>query len=457
MPDWAYHNKCACNEYDALLNRHAQQVEVDERTQSAQLFKANFHEFAIINKVEDYKKMCVKEVMENTRPKLKGRYRKAYNNLRVGLASVFSNIHKVQSFVKFEKADGNKIWDDRKPARLIQHRSYEYCYLLKAHLLPITKHCKSNDKEFKGQVVSTMYAAGKNSYQIAESLMTMWNEFNSPVAICLDCKAFDGHVNGLQRNTANKFWDTASNGNRLLRRLMQMQSRNECKTQNDLRYTVHNVRCSGDFNTSDENSNINIICIRTAFGDIKLRLIVMGDDSVAICESEDVTPRLLTEVVNVFSDIGHNVKVDKICYQFQEIEFCQSSPVRIDGIWRMVRAPIRTISRARYTDTNWHDIKRYLTSIGLCELACNSGVPILQQFSLYLMSKGDYKKPVAKIDRENAVLEDDLKIKPVTAQARQDFEIAFGVSALDQIRYEEIFKCDINQQFIEKYKSYHKR
>lgn len=439
------------------MERHAQQRPANERSQFVQNFKSNYERYAQLNVVPDYKKCGYKEMMESTRPKLRGRYRRAYENLKSGLAGVFSAIHKVQSFVKFEKADLDKVTENSKAARLIQHRSYEYCYLLKAHILPISKHYKTNDSLFHGQVISTFYAAGQNSFQVAESLKAMWDEFEDPVAVCLDCKAWDGHVNQLQREQSDKFWNTTSGGNKLLKRLLERQSRNEASTTNLLKYVIWYVRCSGDFHTSDENSNINIIIIRTAFGEVKIRTKVMGDDSVVILESRDCNKALLDNVVQAFRDIGHDVKVDKICYNFQEIEFCQSSPIRVAGKWRMVRAPLRAISRARYTDFDWPNLQRYLTSLGLCELACNSGVPVLQQFAIYLLSKGAYQRPVAKVDREHAAVEDAISIRPITATARMDFEIAFNMSVAQQIAYEQLFAAKANFEFIERYKCFHKR
>lgn len=453
--DWTYHNKCACNEYDALLRRHCQQTDVQEEVPIVNRYKENFLQFANINKMHDYKKFSYKQVMQHTRTSIRKRYQKAYKLLHTGYANIFSGIDKAKAFIKFEKAKYDGVMEDRKPARLIQHRSFEYLYLLKATILPISLHIKKNILEFNGQIIETMFSSGKNSFEVAQNLYTLWNEFDNPVAVCLDCSSWDGHINKLQREQADLFWKRVARS-KLLNRLLKMQSRNTVTTQNMVKYIVDYVRLSGEFTTSDENSILNIVLIITVFT-CKTRLCVMGDDSVVFLNLNDWMV-IRDTVIGSYAAIGHTVKVDKVCHTFQEIEYCQSSPVRINGRWRMVRNPYRVIGRARYTDTDWPDLNRYIVSIGLCELACNSGVPILQQFALYLMDRGAYNKPVARIDREYVKLEDNIQVLPITAQSRDDFEMAFGITIAEQIRMEELFSVNNNKYraYVDRYNKFHK-
>jgi hypothetical protein len=383
---------------------------------------------------------------------------KAHSNLKQGYASIFSRIDKAKAFIKYEKAKIEKVLDDRKPARLIQHRSYEYLYLLKSLMLPMSKHLKTNDNLYNGQKISTMFASGKNSYEIAALLHDMWNQFIAPVALLLDCSSWDGHVNELQRSEASKFWESIVVGNKpdvkLLRRLLRMQKSNTVVTHHLLRYIVEYIRLSGEWTTSDENSLLNIALIEAVFDILNIRILVMGDDSVVIMEQSDYQKFTHAQIVEAYAAIGHDVKIDKVCFDFREIDFCQTSPIRVNGTWRMVRNPIRAISRAQFTHFDWDPLERYLTAIGLCELACGSGVPVMQHFSCYLMEKGNYKRPVARVDREQAMLEGDIKVLPITAQARLDFEVAFGISISRQIELESLMEYTLNEKFLDRYKTF---
>jgi len=76
------------------------------------------------------------------------------------------------------------------------------------------------------------------------------------------------------------------------------------------------------------------------------------------------------------------MKVEKPVYKLEEVEFCQTHPVFIDGAWRAVRAPKTCAGKDLICVSNVSEdcYEQWLSAVGICGLNANKGVPILEQF-----------------------------------------------------------------------------
>lgn len=117
---------------------------------------------------------------------------------------------------------------------------------------------------------------------------------------------------------------------------------------------------------------------------------------------------------------------------FRLISYCQAQPIRVvkDGelVWYMVKEPLRTMARIQYSDDRYLSIwQRYLSGVGLCELATNSGVPIMQALSLVLISQS--LKPLGSVDKVPALHSGNLsEVRHISDVTRVDYEVAFGIT-----------------------------
>jgi len=437
-----YWNKCPCNEIDALVRRHLLPTLRDYdpsktdglETEVSAMASSYLQQFGRL-KTSTYGLVC-----KYTRPKILQRYRRAYSNLkenRIYLNQVYA---RTSAFVKYEKIPVGKI-EARKPPRLIQYRSYEYLYMLKASLLQHDLNVKTCTNEFtyNGQSVRTIFTKLFNNYGVAEALRTNWDQFCDPVSICLDHSKFDGHYDTRLLQIEHKYWLSISSQNRLLKKLLDLQINQKGRTQGGISYKTTGHRMSGEYTTSSGNSLMNYAmlaqyCKASAF--TKYRISVNGDDSVIFIESSELSKML---PLTYFSKFNMETECDRIVSNFQEITYCQSSPIRVrtdqGTLWYMCKTPIRSISRLCYSSADYElCMNRYRAGIGLCELAISSGIPVMQSVAVSIIQSSGLAKPLASVDRIPASKSGNkCLIRPVDALTRIDFELAFGISVEQQI------------------------
>jgi hypothetical protein len=306
-----------------------------------------------------------------------------------------------------------------------------------------------------GQTLREILASGHTSESLASTIVTLMSRHKDPVAICLDHSRWDGHFNQELMSEAHNMWKIMSHNDHLLTELLKQQNFNKGVTQSGLRYKVTATRMSGEYTTSIENSLVNYAILQAVFPTGSV--LVNGDDSVIFIDGKDLPN--LDNLANIFLEFGQQTKIEKIADIIEHIEFCQCSPIYVDGQYKMVRKPDRVLSRSQYTSVevrNEQFLNRYLTANGLCELSLNSGVPVLQQFSLKLMELGQYQKPTTTYDRVKQFMNtDELKVTPISIETRRSFELAFDIPINEQLSIEQEINAKCNVEFINKYKRFH--
>lgn len=216
---------------------------------------------------------------------------------------------------------------------------------------------------------------------------------------------------------------------------------------------------SGDMNTALGNCLLMIAMVFAAMRQLLVRrwdLLDDGDDCLVLCEEEDFE-QLKSQLPAVFLKYGQELKVENIARDIRDVVFCQSRVVLLPSGPRFVRDWRRVLSQAACGCKHWGDpkmVRPMLTAVGMCELACARGVPILQAFALSLIRNGRGELPRV-IDLDSGVMLRtkyelgevptvqslrSLKALDVTAEARCEFERTWGVSPGEQLHVEEILR-----------------
>lgn len=476
MDEQIYWNKCECNELDAMTRRHFLQYMTPAGPRPV-----NHYETLVSNEMRHIAKSVLSfggkidtvthnTLMQHTRSNIKRRYKMAYYNIRNGRITTGAANPTIKAFVKYEKIPTSKMLAN-KPPRLIQFRSYEYLYQLKKHILGYDIRLKEHkdEMEFNGQTVGTIYTKMHDNYGIAAALRKNWDHFNDPIAILLDAGKFDGHYKKRNLTREHQFWRMVLTPTRALLNLLKNQIKTKGTSQNGIKFKADTNRGSGEYTTSDGNSVSMYSMLAAWLKDSGLlpnefRISVNGDDSVVIIDRSNRNKLLpLSWFTNLNMDMESGGIVDNFC----EISYCQASPIRVerDGklVWYMVSTPFRFMSRACYAPSEYlRCVDRYLSSVGLCALAQNAGVPIVQEFALAVLAHGNYDRPLGGFDRYPAVRSgNEARVKSIHQVTRNDFEAAFGLSPQEQVVWEMGLAGSVKSNpgfkaHLEKYRNYTK-
>jgi len=447
-----YYNSCFCNEFAGFRDRHFPSLFNNYEPETCKrLLRFGYDEFSrVVTKLEAVSHV---KLIQFTRQKILARYRNAYQSLLKGRTLVTNRLALAHAFVKVEKM---KDGDEYKPPRLIQHRSYEYLYMLKRGVLDFSKTIRENRELWFHQPVNTVFTKNMLPRDSLRVMIDSWDSMSDPVALCLDHSTYDARKTLESLTVEHEFWNKTFDSP-ILRKLLNCQLDNRGYSKGGISYNVRGTRLSGEYTTSDGNSLDNA-CMLASFvkNCSKFFIFVNGDDSVVFVERSDYEEHV--PGLEWFEQFNHKTKLDVMTDEFRRITYCQCSPVRIMGEWVWVKDPIRTITRSSYCRAEYYKcLGRYLCSIGLCELAINSGVPVLQSWAEFLISSGGLVKPLGSVDKIPAQLAGGVsRLQPITDQARSDFEVAFGISIQQQLDMERAFAGDITRTQLEAYIQHYK-
>lgn len=296
---------------------------------------------------------------------------------------------------------------------------------------------------------------GFNSRESAYHLRSKWMKYREPVAIGLDATRFDQHVSkhilqwehscyvALAPNTKHK---------NHLRKLLNWQINNKVfgrAKDGTLKYTVEGGRMSGDVNTSAGNCLIMCGIIHTFLQQhgIPCSLANNGDDCVLIMDKEHMQT-CLDNIEPYFYTLGFLLKVEKPVFYFEQIEFCQCSPVYDGDEWTMQRNPFKSMSKDLITLmplANSKQRKEWMRCVGLGGLSLAGGIPVLQEFySAMIRSTNDVKPTTNPWPYLRSGLfwlnqRMDRKHKTITTEARVSFWLAFGIDVNQQTYLEQFY------------------
>jgi hypothetical protein len=230
---------------------------------------------------------------------------------------------------------------------------------------------------------------------------------------------------------------------------------NKVTTSKGLKYTAVGGRMSGDMDTALGACLLMLSLLGLYFEGSSVHWDTLddGDDIILIVEQDDYIS-VNSGIVNHFLDLGQEIKVEKVAYCLEEVVWCQSTPINIDGDYKFVRSPAKVLSGAlvgpKWLQMRSDRSRRALANtIGLGEAHINQGVPVLQAFAHAIIRNAATTRQV-KLDHNDSLLYKvrhelgksqlqlipTIKAGPITDDARLSFSRAFDISITQQLEYE---------------------
>lgn len=351
--------------------------------------------------------------------------------------------------IKFSQAKCNP------PPRAIQFRDPKYAVQIGRYLKAIEHHLYTLCGDGKSLPKSRIIGKGLSSAQRGEALRRKMARFIDPVVVSLDGSRFDSHVGVSQLQVEHLVYLIMCK-DRLFAKLLSWQLANQGTTSKGIRYRTRGKRMSGDMNTALGNCIIMVLMVMDFMQGKTYDMFDDGDDCLLIIERA-LLPWVLANVKAQFLEYGHEVKIEHVAYSLEEVEWCQSHPVRInDDVVKFVRYPWKVFSTAMSGVKYFVDVgarRKLINTIGMAELILNLGVPVLQEYAIALMRNASTDKSIAfdqidsmyyRVHRELQALNLKHLVKidphPVTDVARLSYAKAFGVSVTEQLQMESCLR-----------------
>lgn len=382
----------------------------------------------------------LEEVANSFKGRRKMRYLAALESFRESFLQ--KRDARVTAFIKAEKGDpAHKINPD---PRIIQFRNARYCLAFGRY----TKPLESQVYKLKTPRGTRFVAKGLNLLRRGQLIEKKFSMFSQPVVYSLDCSRFDQHVDLSVVKLKHKLYSTLFKDPEL-DQLLRWQWVSKCATRNGVKYTLSGKVLSGEMDTAVGDCLIMIVMLSAALKYLGLAdwdALDDGDDCLLFVNKCDEGK--LEGLSKIFEEFGHELKLENRAECLEKIKFCQTKPVRVGGVTRMVRDWKRSCSQLacgfRYWDQP-HLVKGMLNAVGLCELSLSAGVPILQSFAKSLIRSGDGSIPKGFADDEfeyTRMLQevgsiDKIRSMDVAWSTRESFALAYGVEPLEQIRIED--------------------
>lgn len=435
------HDNCVCNELVSATNRVVGQVPLPTPDGLIALRKEAFWLKRRLGHVDP---ISVEEFLQHYSGPKRTRYELAWESLKH--EPLTRADARVSAFIKAEKIDPDaKVNPD---PRMIQSRRPRYNIMVGRYLKAIERRVYAL-KHPRSKL--PMVAKCLNSEQRADLLGMKLERFDDPVVAPIDCKRWDKHVAEMVLEIEHMVYNYCA-GDPELARILSWQLINIVKTKNGVKWRLRGGRMSGDFNTALGNVLLMLLMVFAAMRAIGIRkwdCLDDGDDCLVIVERRDLE-RLVDGLPKQFLRFGQEVTMFNIASEVNDVEFCRCRPVEIRGKYKFVRDWRRVLSCDTSGIKHWGDpnlVKPMLRTIGVCNLAMYSGVPILQEHALACMRLGG-----GAAVRMDLLAQDDMwyrysrelgdltavcaKSSLITAATRLSFERTWGVSIEEQLDIE---------------------
>jgi len=390
----------------------------------------------------------------------KGRKRTIYQNAVDSLATsviVPRDAH-IKAFVKAEF-----INSDDKPdpdPRIISPRDPRYNVEVGRYLRPIEHRIYGAIAKIFGGVT---VLKGFNAQQTGKIFHDKWNSFDDPVAVGLDASRFNQHVSVEALRWEHSIYNGIYRHNSELKKLLSWQLTNHvtgyCR-DGKLKYKVEGCRMSGDMNTAMGNCLIMcalVHCYAIERG-VNISLANNGDDCVVIMERKELV-KFTNNLDEWFLEMGFNMKVEKPVFHLEQIEFCQTHPVKVDGQYIMVRNFPKAIAKDCLSLKQLESprtCKLWMDAVGQGGLSLCGGIPVYQEFySSYIRAASgivDTRRSRRSAARRKRTPDVELtgglawlskgmtrRYSPVSEETRYSFYLAFGTTPEQQMALEDYY------------------
>jgi len=309
-----------------------------------------------------------------------GRKRRVYERAAASLAStaLCRKDAEIKLFLKFEK-DLRSDKPGRIP-RCILPPSDRYLVECGRHVSPLEHEVYGAiDRLWGSKVVSK----GENYRGVAKMFRDAWDSFENPMSVDVDVSKMD---QSFTEETMSKFLDfvaSCSTDPEYLRHILGWTLRTKVRGRSDdvlFSYNVYGTLASGMPFTSLAGVSVvtAIVWLFKEHHGINLRVVDAGDDMTIIFDRSDER-RVVDHVVAWYQQFGLTLEMEKPNYHFEGIEFCQSHPCLIEGVWQMVRNSVTSASKDSVSVRPLRtplEAAAWLEAMGLGGLASQGGVPI---------------------------------------------------------------------------------
>jgi len=310
----------------------------------------------------------------------------------IGKEAVTSGFVKVE---KTKQACGNIFsgGETKIPVpRLINPRSTRFNAKLGMYTLACEHTIYKNIGEMFGK---PCIAKGMNMAARASNLRDQWTSMEDPVGLSMDASRFDQHTGKLPFEFEHALLRLHFPGDKLLKWLQRVQLHNLMygrMPDGKVMAELLDMRMSGDMNTALGNCVITaaLIWLRLQLLNVNAYAMVDGDDSVLIMERRDYA-KYKEGAHEFFLQFGYNMEIEAPVDVFEQIDFCQTSPVWVGDHWRMVRNPRKALNNDYAGYQKCADIgyvKSLFYSIGSAGLSLCSGVPVIRRSMSGACAKG---------------------------------------------------------------------
>lgn len=332
--------------------------------------------------------------------------------------------------------------------RLINPRSPRFNAMLGRYTIACEHTIYQNIGELFGK---PCIAKGMNMDSRATTMFDMWEDLEDPICVGQDASRFDQHTGELPLRFEHAVLQSHFPGDGTLKWLLRAQLRNVMygrTLDGEIRAELLDMRMSGDMNTALGNCVITsaLIWLRIRELGIHAYAMVDGDDSVVFMERKDYK-KYSEGAHEWFLNFGYNMVIEEPVDRFEQVNFCQTQPIRVGGGWRMVREPRKALNN----DYSGHQkcsslsyVKNLFSAIGSAGLSLCSGVPVMQEFYEMGLRVGEkslkHKKPI-EMQLQGwhhlAKMQGTRKATPITDESRMSFWAAFGIPPHEQVALEE--------------------
>lgn len=423
------HRSCVCNEMVSLRNRHL----VDRRQElyDSQYIRTNFRrvEGLIRECMEHADPIGYAEVVAKYKGAKRATYQKAYDEIRaVGFQKRWA---RVAMFVKPDRYEAAVITE--KAPRAIQHRRPAYNLMLARYLHPLERQFYEVKPEFNG--FKRIVAKGRNNLQRAQDLRDLMDDFEDPIFLLIDHSKFDSCCTVDHFKELHKVYLKLM-PSKILRGLLTQQLYNVGRTKGGILYTVAGTRMSGDYNTALDNTMLNVVILVSWLlsKGVEARYYVDGDDSVVIIERSALGR---TADRDHFNKFGFETVID-IVEDPSDIEFCRAKFLDTD-IPLLARNPYRALSNLAVGLKAYRGKARcrYIAGNALGEMHRSAGIPIVFPIAKAIHDK--YGHMGYLMDTETQYKLDLYRVPAfpdITLEAREAYQIAYGISISNQLEIE---------------------
>lgn len=363
--------------------------------------------------------------------KYRGGKKRAYHNALVKLLQYgrLKSHYNISMFIKPDKYPLDEIHDA--VPRAIQFRSKEFNLQMMQYVDPI-EHRLYQELTMGSASGTRVIAKGLNPQERGDLILTKLKFFSRPRIYSLDHSRFDSCVRTEHLRMLHRKYYRMTRSYDFMK-LCSHQLFNNCYSLRGIKYRARATRMSGDADTGLGNTIINLDVIYgwlLANGVDKYDMLVDGDDSWVIIEDQEMDNRY-------FSHMGFVTKV-KSSLNTDDLQFCQQK-LSMEPV-SFVRNPQRILAHSSLCRRTYHmsQYPRWLTAVGMCELALGGGIPFVQEYAKKLITGNN---PLYDEDIRFKMMDLEPKEKKVTLSAREQQYRLFGLD-MNVTRFLETSMCN---------------